>query len=135
MGGMLNAAQSLASIHFQAMGGTAEREEPLLSHKKVTDWAPLQEVLWFDRDTEKITTSLPPRKAKELRELMEEWPTGRRTATVREVLVLTGKLHDAAYVIRPGRCFVRRPQQLRKLHHNGQERRGEGRVGKQEGGS
>ena len=29
--------QSLASIHFQAMGERAEGEEPLLLHKKVTD--------------------------------------------------------------------------------------------------
>ena len=101
-GRCLTMAQSLASIHFQVMGEREEGEEPLLSNKKVTDWAPQQEVLGFDLDTEKMTISLPARKVRELRELLEEWPTGRCTETVREVLVLTGKLHHAAYVIRPG---------------------------------
>ena len=36
-GRCLALAQSLASIHFQAMGERAEGEEPLLLHKKVTD--------------------------------------------------------------------------------------------------
>ena len=48
-------AQSLASIHFQAMGERGEREKPLPSHKKVTDWAPQQEVLGFNLDTDKMT--------------------------------------------------------------------------------
>ena len=52
-GKILSAAQSLVSIHFQGTGETVERDEPLLSHKKVTDSAPQQEVLWFDRDTKK----------------------------------------------------------------------------------
>ena len=86
-------AQSLASIHFQDMRVRAQGEEPLLSHKKVTDWAPQQEVLGFDLDREKMTISLPARKVKELRKLLEEWPAGRSTATVRKVLVLAGKLH------------------------------------------
>ena len=119
-------AQSLASIHFQAMGERAEGEETLLSPKKVTDWPPKQEVLGFDLDTEKMTISLPTRKVKELQEVLEEGPTGKSTAIVREVLVLAGKLHHAAYVIRPGRYFVRRLLQLSKLHLNGQARKGEG---------
>ena len=48
-------AQSLASIHFQAMGKRGEGEKPLPSHKKVTDWAPQQEVLGFNLDTDKMT--------------------------------------------------------------------------------
>ena len=96
------------------MGERAEGEEPLLSHK-VTDSAPQQEVLGFDLDRDKMTISLPVRKVKELRELLEEWPAGRSTATVREVLVLAGKLHHAAYVIRPGRYFVQQLLQLSKL--------------------
>ena len=52
-GRCLALAQSLASIHFQAMGERAEGEEPLLSHNKVTDWAPQQEVLGLDLDSEK----------------------------------------------------------------------------------
>ena len=67
---------------------------------------------------------MPARKVEELRELLVDWPVGRSTATVREVLVLTGKLHHAAYVIRPGRNFVRWLLQLSRLHQNGQERRG-----------
>ncbi|CAN0532247.1 unnamed protein product, partial [Laminaria digitata] len=61
-----------------------------LSHKKVTDWAPKQEVLGFDLDTERMTISLPARKINELHEMLEDWPPERRTATVREVLVLAG---------------------------------------------
>ena len=47
-GRCLALAQSLASTHFQAMGERAEGEEPRLSHKKVIDWAPQQDVLGFD---------------------------------------------------------------------------------------
>ena len=43
-----------------------------------------------------------------------------RTTTVREVLLLAGKLHTAAYVIRPGGYIVRRLPQLSNL--NGQEK-------------
>ena len=107
------------------MGERAEGEEPLLSHK-VTDSAPQQEVLGFDLDRDKMTISLPVRKVKELRELLEEWPAGRSTATVREVLVLAGKLHHAAYVIRRGTYFVHLLLQLSGLHLNGQEKRGRG---------
>ena len=96
-------AQCLASIHFQAMGERGEGEEPLLSLKTVTDWAPQQEVLGFNLDTEKMTISLPPRNIRELQELLDEWPEARLTATVREVLVLAGKLHHGAYVTRPWR--------------------------------
>ena len=55
-----------------------------------------------------MTISRPARKDKELRKLWEEWPAGRCTVTVPEVFVLAGKLHHAAYVIRPGRYFVQR---------------------------
>ena len=70
-----------------------------------------------------MTISLPARKVLELRKLLEEWPAERSTVTVREVLVSAGKLHHAAYVITPGRYFVRRLLQLSKLHLYGQERR------------
>ena len=43
---------------------------------------------------------------------------------MREILVLTGKLHNAAFVVRPGRYFVRRLLQLNKLHFKGDERSG-----------
>ena len=109
------------------MGEREEGEEPLLSQKKVTDWAPQKDMLGFDLDAEKMTIALPARKVRELREPLEEWPAGRCTATVRKVLVLAEKLHHAAYVIRPGRYFVRRLLQLSGLHLNGQERRGVGK--------
>ena len=63
----------------------------------------------------KMTISPPARKVKELREQLEEWPAGRSTATVRENLVLAGKLHNAAYAITPGRYFVRRLLQVSNL--------------------
>ena len=80
-----------------------------------------QEVLGFDLDTERISISLPGRKKNELREMLQEWSEERSNAAVREVLVIAGKLHHAAYVTRPGRYFVRRLLQLSKLHLNGQE--------------
>ena len=104
-------------------GERAEGEEPLLWHK-VTDWATQQEVLGFDLDKERMTISLPARKISELQKMLEDWPAGGRTAMVREVLVLKGKLRHVAYVIRPGRYFVQRLLQLSKLHLNGQEKRG-----------
>lgn len=56
-------------------------------------------------DTEAITVSLPQRK---VGDLVEAWPPGRKTAALREVLTLAGKLHCAVDVIRPGWYFVRR---------------------------
>ena len=122
----LDLSRSLASIHFQAMGERGVEEEPLLSPKKVTNWSTQHEVLGFWLDTVKMSISLPDRKVKDFQERLEEWPEGRKTATVREVLVLAGKLHHAAYVVRPGRYFVRRLLQLNKLHLSGDERAGGG---------
>ena len=82
-------------------------------------------MLGYDIDTESITISLPARKVVELSaRLAAEWPTGRRTATVKEVLVLAGKLHHASFVIRSGRYSVRRLLQLINLHLNEAERAG-----------
>ena len=64
-------AQSLASITFQVMGRRAEGEQPLPSHK-FTDWAPQQDVLGLDLDTEKMTISMPAKKIRELQELLNE---------------------------------------------------------------
>ena len=124
-GRCLALVQSLSSIHFQAMRERAEREEPLLSRKKVANWAPQQDVLGFDLDMQRMTISLPA-KVREVQELLEECPPGKRTATVREVLVVVGKLHHAAYVIRRGTYFVHLLLQLSGLHLNGQEKRGRG---------
>ena len=86
-------SQVLASNHHQAMGERAVGEEPLLSHKKVTDWALRQEALDCDLYTERVTIPLPGRKTNELREVLQEWPEERSKKTVREGLVLAGKLH------------------------------------------
>ena len=50
----LTLSQSLASIHFQAIGERAEVVKPLLSHTRATDWGLQKEVLVFDLDTERI---------------------------------------------------------------------------------
>ena len=55
-------SQSLASIHFQAVGGRAEGVDPLLSHKKVADWPPQQEALGIDQDTESVAMFPQSRK-------------------------------------------------------------------------
>ena len=83
-------------------------------------------VLGWLVDTEAGTISLPEQKVQDLRERLAEWPPHRKQATVREVLVLAGKLHHAAFVIRPGRYFVHRLLQLAGLHLNGMERAGGG---------
>ena len=69
-----------------------------------------------------MTIELPPRNIRELQDLLEEWPEGKRSATVRGVLVLAGSLHHVAYVKRSGKCFVRRLLRLSKPHLNGQEK-------------
>ena len=127
--GEILSARAIADIDsFSDHGARAEGKEPLLSNTTVTDWAPQQEVLGFDLDTERMTMSLPARTVRELQELLGEGPAGMRTATVREVLALTGKLHHAEYVIIPARYFVQRLLQLSRLHLNGQERRRGGRA-------
>ena len=54
------------------MGEREEGEKPLLSPKKVMDWAPQQKVLGFDLDTETMSILLSARKVREMRELLEE---------------------------------------------------------------
>ena len=117
-GRCLEVSKSLASIHFQAMGEREVGGEPLPSHKKVTDWAPRWEVLGFTLNTEAMTVSLPLQKLRDLQERLEAWSTTRETATVREILVLAGKLDHAAFVVWPGRFSVRKLLQLSMLHVN-----------------
>ena len=107
---------------FSGCGREGEGEEPLLSHRKVTGWATQQEVLGYGIGTESMTIALPARKVDDLYARVAEWPPERETATVKEVLVLAGKLHHASFVIRPGRYFVRRLLQLSNLHLSGAER-------------
>ena len=113
------------------MGSRREGEEPLLSHRKVTGWATQQEVLGYDIDTESMTIALAARKVDDLRARVAECPPERETATVKEVLVLAGKLHHASFVLRPGRYLGRRLRQLSNLQGNvaEQARGGGGRAG------
>ena len=132
--GCLPLAQSLASIYTYAMGKRAEGEEPLLIAQEGRGLGLQQDVLRFDLETERMPTPLPVINIRELQQLLEEFPNGGRTATVREVLVLAGKLHHVAYVIRPGRYFVQRLFQLSKIHLNQHyKRRGGRHVGKKGG--
>ena len=81
------------------MGEQGEGEEPLLSHKKVTGLTTQPEVLGYDIDNESMTIALPVRKIDDLRARVAEKPSGRETATVKEVVVLAGKLNHASFVI------------------------------------
>lgn len=120
--------QALASNRYQATGDIAEGEEPLLSHKKVSDRAPRQVELGFVRDTKILTMSLPVWKIRKLQEMLKDFPEERNMATVPELVVLSGKLYNVAYVIRPRRYFLRRFLQLDKLHMNGKEKGRHGEV-------
>eukprot|EP00752_Nemacystus_decipiens_P006636 g5966.t1 len=103
-------------------------EEPVLSHKNTMEWAPQMEVLGNEVDTEAMTIGLLEAKLARTTEELARWPPGRGSATVEEVLSLAGKLHHAAYVIRPARYFVRRLLQLTHLHLDGSERAGRGEA-------
>ena len=83
---------------FQAMRERGEGEEQLLLHRTVTGWATQQEVLGYGIGTESMTIALPERKADDLRQRVAEWPPERETATMKQVLVLAGKLYHAFYV-------------------------------------
>ena len=83
-------------------------------------------MLGYDVDTESMTIALPTRKVEELRARLADWPAGRQTAAVREGLVVAEKLHDASFVIRPGRYFIRSLLQVSNLHIDGAERAGGG---------
>lgn len=82
-------------------------------------------MLGLDLDTEIMTICLPARTIDEVKEIVKDWSAGRRTATVREVLMLAGKLHDEAHGLGPGWYFERWLLQPSKLHVNGQYK-GEG---------
>lgn len=55
-GRCMRLSQSLALIHFQAMGRRTAGEELLLSHKKVPDRETRQEVPRFDVNSEEMVT-------------------------------------------------------------------------------
>ena len=107
--------------------------KPLLSHENAKDWAPRQEVLEVTLDTEALTISVPLRELRDLQARLEEWWATRETTTVREVPVLAGKLHRAAFVVRPGRCFVRRLLQL-NVDEKGRGWKDMGKTSEESGG-
>ena len=80
-----------------------------------------------------MTISLPGRKINELREMLKEWPEEKSKTTGRAVLVLAGKLHHVARMVRPGQYFVQRRLQLSKQHLNGQTKWGGRGLEKRQG--
>ena len=119
---------SLEDAHFQAKGGRAEGEKPLLPRRKITGWATALKVLGLWLDMEDMTVGLPQRKLEDLRQRLANWLPERWEATVQEVLSLAGKLHHPAYVVRPGLL------RLAKLHLTGESREGEETRGADFGG-
>ena len=119
----MDLSQPLAIIQEQAMGARSTGEEPLLSHIKVSGWATHQEVLGYDIDTERMIIALPTQIVDDLGARVAAWTAKGQSATVREVLVLSRKLHHASFVVRPGRYLVRRLL-LSNLHLSGAEQTG-----------
>ena len=77
-----------------------------------------------------MNIALPTRKVGDFRARVAESTAVRQSATVREVLVLEGKLHHASFVIRPGRYFVRRLLQISNLYLSEAERAAGGAWGR-----
>ena len=102
----LDLSLSLAFIHEQAMSERSEGEEALLSRKKVTGWATQQKVLGYDIDTESMTIALPTRKVDDLRARVAEWTAERQSATVREVLSVSGEVAPR-FLCDPARTVLR----------------------------
>lgn len=115
-------SRSLAGGYFKALGERGPRDEPLHVPKTMTGWGTGQDVLRFWVDAEAMAISLSQRKVDDLVNRLRTWLPGRKAATLKEVLVLAGKLHRATKdVIPPGRYFVRWLLQLSGLHLNGEE--------------
>ena len=72
VGRCLALSQSLASIHHIMLGEQGDGEEPVLSNKKTTNWAPAMEILGYWVDTEDLSIGLPERKVAQIREMLEE---------------------------------------------------------------
>lgn len=103
---LLTATFSAISDHLRMFGSSNKNPVPILSQKKLTNWAVCQEVLGFDIDTQRMRIKLPERKRLEMLQLLQKWPSTRMTATAKEMWSLTGKLRYVAKVVRPGRFFV-----------------------------
>jgi len=81
---------------------------PLFSPAKTTSWDTIMEVLGWMIDTKAMTVAVPHEKIVRLRKMLELWPADRRTASVKEVQSLVGKLLHLCEVVRPGKFFLRR---------------------------
>lgn len=103
---LILATLSAISDHLRMFGNSNQNPVPVLSQKKLTNWAVCQEVLGFDIDTQRMRMKLPERKRVEILQLLQKWPSTRKTATAKEMWSLTGKLRHVAKVVRPGRFFV-----------------------------
>ena len=99
----LRATRSFASDGFCLFGCRNTGESPLFAREKTTSWDTRMEMLGWTIDTVSMTTSVTQAKMAQLRDLVGEWPTDRRVATVKEVRSLLGKLLHLCEVVRPGK--------------------------------
>ena len=104
----IKASQSYASDCHRLLGSRASGEPPLLSRAKITSWDTRQDMLGWTIDTKAMTISVPQEKVAKLRELLRAWPADRKTASVKEVRSLLGRLLHLSEVVRPGKFFIRR---------------------------
>ena len=92
----------------------------------MTGWSTGQEIMGHWVDAKDIVVGLSQRTLEALRQLLASVSPERREATVWKALLLAGKLHYAAYAVRPGRYFVRRRLWLANLHLTEEESRSGG---------
>ena len=69
--------------------------------------------LGIELDTGQMIRRLPPKKLKELKELVGEW-LSKKACRISDLQSLVGKLQHASKVVRPGRTFLRRMFELLK---------------------
>ena len=68
------ASAPLASGQFRSFGNRRETDPPLLAARKVMSWDTKLEVLGWEVDTVSMTTTSPPAKLAQLRDLLRQWP-------------------------------------------------------------
>ena len=103
---LVTATLSAISDHLRIFGKCNENQVPVLSQNKWTNWAVVQEILGFDIGTQRMRMKLPERKREEMLQILQRWPSTRKTATAKEMWDLTGKLRHVTKRVRPGRFFV-----------------------------
>ena len=70
----LQESTSLANDHFRLFGERSPGDPPLLASRKVSCWDSRLEVLGWDLDTVRMTTSIPPAQLARTRDLLRQWP-------------------------------------------------------------